>query len=74
VPKGHVSEAGRGPKVPTSAAPLAYSPQAAADLLGISRATIYNLLERGELVAIKLGKCRRIPAAELTRLLAGGNA
>ena len=55
---------------------LAYTPQEAATALGVCRATIYNLLTRGEINAVKIGRATRIPAAELERVLAlpGGAA
>ena len=47
----------------------------AAERLGISRAFAYNLVMRGELASVKLGRSRRVPVGELEnyvrRLLAG---
>ena len=54
--------------------PLALKPADAAIALGLSRATIYNLITRGELRAVKIGRATRIPATELERLLASGDA
>ncbi len=56
---------------PASAPPpkrLAYTPAEAAALLGITRKTIYKLMERGELRTTKIGSCRRVPADEVRRL------
>ena len=53
---------------------LAYSPAEAASALGVCRATIYNLITRGELRVIKLGRSTRITASELDRLLSAGGA
>jgi excisionase family DNA binding protein len=39
---------------------LAYSSLEAAQLLGLSRATVYNLMNSGELPSMKLGRSRRI--------------
>lgn len=50
---------------------LALSPAAAAEALGICRASIYNLIKRGELRAVKIGRSTRIPVAELERLIGG---
>lgn len=50
---------------------LAYTPQEAADELRVCRATIYNLIARGELRVVKLGRATRIPADELRRLMGG---
>lgn len=48
---------------------LAYSPAEAAEALGVCRQTIHNLIVRGEIRSVKIGRSRRIPAAELVRLL-----
>jgi excisionase family DNA binding protein len=48
----------------------AYSPEEAGSLLGVTRQTIYNLISRGELTSVKIGRSRRIPHSELERLLA----
>jgi len=51
---------------------LAVSPAKAAELLGVSRQTIYNLIERGELCRIEgLGRCSRIRYADLVELVGG---
>jgi excisionase family DNA binding protein len=34
--------------------------------IGVSRSTIYKLLDDGELTSVKIGKTRRIPADSLT--------
>jgi len=55
----------------------AYTPAEFATTLGVCRATVYNLMARGELRFVKLGRSTRIPAAELDRLLgasSGGSA
>ena len=46
----------------------AVSPAEAAAMLGICRATIYNLISRGELRAQKIGRSTRIPITEIERL------
>jgi excisionase family DNA binding protein len=48
---------------------LATVPQAA-EFLGLSRGTIYNLMERGELRYAKIGRNRRVPWAALKALAA----
>lgn len=50
--------------------PLAVSPTEAARLLGLSRSGIYNLMRRGELRTVNIGRVRRVPVSELDRLLA----
>ncbi len=51
---------------------LAYSPREAAELLSISRDTVYNLMRDGALPSVKLGGSRRIRRADLIALLADG--
>jgi excisionase family DNA binding protein len=41
----------------------------ACDLLRICRQTLYAMVQRGELIAIRLKGAYRIPAAEVERLL-----
>jgi excisionase family DNA binding protein len=53
---------------------IAVSPVRAAELVGLSRATIYNLIERGELRRSKIGKATRIPVADLVALIERGIA
>jgi len=50
----------------------AVSPAEAADLLGVTRATIYNLIDRGELRRFKVGRCTRIPTGDILALVGGG--
>jgi excisionase family DNA binding protein len=49
--------------------PLAYKPGGAARKLGLSRATIYNMLSDGRLSSIKIGATTLIRHEELERLL-----
>ncbi|WP_239341672.1 helix-turn-helix domain-containing protein [Frankia sp. CiP3] len=37
----------------------------AADLLGVSRTTVYELLNAGQLESVRIGRSRRIPRAAL---------
>lgn len=50
---------------------LAYSPAEAAEILGVTRAHIYNLVERGLLSRHKIGRCSRIRADEIYALIGG---
>lgn len=50
---------------------LAYSPTELANALGVTRVHIQNLIRRGELRSVKLGKNRLIPAAVVAELLDG---
>lgn len=43
----------------------------AAEFLGVSRAMVYALMERGELVYAKFGRSRRIPRRALVRYAEG---
>lgn len=51
---------------------VAYSPAEAAEALGLSRATVHNLIRAGEIASTKIGRSRRIPAAELQRIALEG--
>jgi excisionase family DNA binding protein len=59
---------------------LLYRPEEAAQVLGLSRARLYELMARGEVRSVKIGASRRVPLADLEafvqRLRAqyGGNA
>jgi len=46
----------------------AVSPAEAAAMLGLCRTTIYNLIDRGDLSAHKIGRSTRIPITEIERL------
>jgi excisionase family DNA binding protein len=39
--------------------------------LGVSRPTVYLMIQRGELRSVKVGRRRLIPASELDRVLSG---
>ncbi len=51
---------------------IAYSPTEAAEALGVSRQFVYNMMAAGLLRSVKLGRARRIPAAEVYALVGGG--
>jgi excisionase family DNA binding protein len=48
---------------------LAYSPQGAADALGVTRQTVHNLINRGDLRRFKVGRLTRIPVADVHALV-----
>jgi excisionase family DNA binding protein len=50
--------------------PVLLTPEQAARRLGISRWKLYDLLRRGTLVSLRIGSCRRIPAAAIDDLVA----
>lgn len=60
--------------MPTSTQPLVVSVTQAADLLGISRAKIYLLLEAGDLRRVKIGRSTRIPVTDIEALIERGIA
>ena len=44
-------------------------PAEAAEVLGIGRSLIYELIARGEIPSIRLGRCLRVPAESLKQWL-----
>jgi excisionase family DNA binding protein len=53
---------------------LAYTPNSAAQALGMSRSHLYSLMAVGAIRYIVIGRRRRIPAEELQRVLSEGTA
>lgn len=51
----------------TPTAPLLLRVTEVARLLGFCRATIYTMIARGDIAAVKYGNVTRIPAAEIPR-------
>lgn len=49
---------------------ILYRPEEAADALGLSRATIYELLRSKELDSITIGRSRRIPRTAIEDFVA----
>lgn len=49
----------------------AYTPEQVAEMLQLSKNTVYDLIARGEIVAKKFGKVYRIPAVSLSFLFTG---
>lgn len=50
-------------------ASLAYTVDEAAEQLRVGRSTVQKLLNAGELPSVKIGRCRRIRAADLQQYL-----
>ena len=50
-------------------APLVLSTEQAGQRLGVPKRTVFDLIARGELASLKIGKHRRIPDAELQRFV-----
>lgn len=61
------SHKGRGQIVPE---PLLLKVEEAARMLSLSRTTVYELMESGQLPSIKCGTARRIPRAALDEWIA----
>lgn len=38
-----------------------------AQILNVGRSTAYDLVLRGQIVSVKLGKCRRVPVSEVEK-------
>jgi len=49
---------------------LLLTPQEAADVLGIGRSKLYQLMRTGTVASVHIGSCRRIPGASLPELVA----
>lgn len=50
---------------------IAYRPEEVAQLLGLGRTTVFELLKSGELESVKAGRARLVPAVAITRWLTG---
>jgi excisionase family DNA binding protein len=57
------------PAVPAS--PLLLTVTRAAELLGVSRSSLYQLVAAGRVPVVRLGRAVRVPRRELERLAAG---
>jgi excisionase family DNA binding protein len=55
-----------GPALPTA---LLLSPEDAAVMFGVGRSTVYRLMESGDLRRVSIGRCTRIPRADLERYI-----
>ena len=49
---------------------LLLTPEEAAELLSLSRSTLYRLMARGEMPSHKVGRARRVPRARLEEFVA----
>lgn len=49
----------------------AYTPEQVAEMLQLSKNTVYDLISRGEIAAKKIGKLYRIPGPALSFFLTG---
>ncbi len=48
---------------------LLLTPHEAAEVLGIGRSKLYQLMRAGTVTSVRIGSCRRIPAAALPDLI-----
>jgi len=48
-----------------------YTPEQVAGMLQLSKNTVYELINRGEIVAKKIGKVYRIPASSISFVFTG---
>ena len=48
-----------------------YTPEQVAEMLQLNKNTVYELINRGEIIAKKLGKVYRIPATSLSFIFTG---
>jgi excisionase family DNA binding protein len=50
---------------------LLFRPEEAAEVLGLGRTKLYELIASGELRSVKIGSARRVSAIALTEYVAG---
>lgn len=55
----------------TQVLPKVYTPEQVAEILQLSKNTVYQLINRGEIVAKKIGKVYRIPISSLSFIFTG---
>ena len=53
--------------------PRAFRLADACRLLSVSRSTLYRLVSDEKIKIVKLGKCSRVPASEIEKLIAEGS-
>ena len=49
--------------------PMAYAPAEAAQMLGVSRAMLYRLMDKGDLPSFRIGRARRIRHDDLVAMV-----
>ena len=55
----------------TNQSNIAYTPEQVAEMLQLSKNTIYDLIGKGEIVAKKIGKVYRIPKSSISFIFTG---
>lgn len=48
-----------------------YTPEQVADILQLSKSTVYSLISKGEIIAKRVGKVYRIPASSISFVFTG---
>lgn len=51
--------------------PKAYTPEQVAEMLQLSKNTVYKLIDRGEIVAKRIGKTYRVPSQSISFVFTG---
>lgn len=51
--------------------PVVYTPEQVAELLQLSKNTVYELISRGEIVAKRIGRVYRVPRQSLSFMFTG---
>lgn len=51
--------------------PKVYTPEQVAEMLQLSKSTIYDLISKGEIIAKRIGRVYRIPASSLSFIFTG---
>jgi excisionase family DNA binding protein len=50
---------------------MVYTPDQVAEILHLSKKSVYQLIDKGEIIAKKLGKVYRIPASSISFVFSG---
>jgi excisionase family DNA binding protein len=57
--------------IPSTNVNKVYTPEQVAEMLQLSKKTVYELIGKGEIVAKKIGKVYRIPASSISFVFTG---
>lgn len=57
--------------ISNAALPKIYTPEQVAKILQLSKNTVYELIQRGEIIAKKIGRVYRIPRSSLSFVFTG---
>lgn len=57
--------------ISNTSTPKVYTPEQVAEILQLSKNTVYELIQRGEIIAKKIGKVYRIPQSSLSFVFTG---